>query len=229
MYIYIIENKLNGKIYVGQTTQENPLKRWLWHKQDSSRKYSKIRSPVDRAIKWFGKENFVFMPIEYHSTQNELNQAEVYWIDRVKSFVGQKGIYNVNEGGSSGKMSSDVKRKISKNSARHWLGKKFSDKHRQNMSIGLSGIGINKDGRPHSEEVKQRLSKANTGKKHSEETKVKMSNSHKHTLSTTDDIDIINDYSTGKYTHRSLAKKYGVGKTIIGYILRGRKYRKHKR
>jgi len=56
-YVYSIENKVNGKCYIGSTT--NPRVRWSKHKGDLSRK--KHHSFVlQRAWDKYGEENFTF-------------------------------------------------------------------------------------------------------------------------------------------------------------------------
>jgi len=224
MFIYVIENNLNGKIYVGQTAEEDPIMRWRNHLYNS--KNTKCSMPVDSAIAKYGEENFSFDIIEYHSTKEELNCAETYWITYLRECLGKKFLYNIKDGGAIGTLPEESRIKI-------------GETHKKRYA---SGIKHPKLGIPMSEDAKQKLSKINKenpsmsmlGKNHSEEAKKKMSevkihnmNNKKRKLSPEDDLSIIADYSTGNYTHRELAIKYGVGKTIIGDILNGRKYRKY--
>ena len=59
-YIYKITNKINNKIYIGFTSQ-NPKKRLLQHFRKA--KYGTI-SPLNNAIRKYGKENFIVETIE---------------------------------------------------------------------------------------------------------------------------------------------------------------------
>ena len=59
MVIYKFENKINGKVYIGQTVQKLS-KRISSHKYPSSNK----NLPIDAAIKKYGIENFNFELIE---------------------------------------------------------------------------------------------------------------------------------------------------------------------
>ena len=54
MYIYKITNKINKKIYIGQTTRSIE-ERWKGHCKPSMT----ARSLISRAIQKYGKENFI--------------------------------------------------------------------------------------------------------------------------------------------------------------------------
>ena len=56
-YIYLIENIINKKKYVGQTIQENINKRWGSHKQVNKRFIGTI---LYNAYKKYGIDNFKF-------------------------------------------------------------------------------------------------------------------------------------------------------------------------
>ena len=83
--IYKITNKLNGKIYIGQSV--NPSARWDYHKNRS-------QEAIGYAIRKYGVENFDFEIIE---ETEDYNTREMYWIAYYESF-GCKG-YNMNIGG----------------------------------------------------------------------------------------------------------------------------------
>lgn len=78
--IYKIENKINGKIYVGQSV--NIKRRWKEHRV---RAFSKAVSnhqyecPLYRAIRKYGLDNFCFSVLE-ECNQEELNKKEKYYI-----------------------------------------------------------------------------------------------------------------------------------------------------
>jgi len=87
--IYKIENKLNGKIYIGQSN--NIERRFKEHQT----KGASSRIPVDIAIQKYGKDNFTYEVIEETSIEN-LNTAEQFWIKKYNSV--EQG-YNCSEGG----------------------------------------------------------------------------------------------------------------------------------
>jgi len=207
MYIYIIENNINGKVYIGQTIQKNPYGRWRNHISESKKENSKP-CIVDRAIKKYGENNFTFTIIEYYSTQEELNQAEIYWIAYIRKTLGIKKVYNLKDGGAIGIIAPETRLKI---------------------SIANMGRISPFKGAHHSEENKNKMSKIMTGKfvgtksvlfgtHRSEEDKEKISKTQRK-LSDEDRANIIKDYETGDYSYIDLAKKYGVSKWPIGRII----------
>lgn len=86
--IYKITNRINGKIYIGQS--KNPKERFQSHCSPSSNK-----SPVDCAINKYGRENFDFEIIEKDII--DYNEKEKYWIAAYNSLVPNG--YNISEGG----------------------------------------------------------------------------------------------------------------------------------
>ena len=60
MVIYKFENKINGKVYIGQTIQKLS-KRISSHKYPSGNKYL----PIDSAIRKYGIENFSITIIDH--------------------------------------------------------------------------------------------------------------------------------------------------------------------
>lgn len=82
--IYKITNTINGKSYIGQST--NIYKRWEREKADSRNVSSRsYEYPLMRAFRKYGIKNFNFEIIE-ECNNEELNQREVYWIDYFDTF-----------------------------------------------------------------------------------------------------------------------------------------------
>jgi group I intron endonuclease len=158
MIIYKITNKVNDKIYIGQTIR-SLSKRWKDHLYGATN-----CSKLYKAIKKYGPENFTIEEIDGANSQSELNYKEWFLIYKFNSLDRDKG-YNLREGGGSrGRLSQETKDKISKAQ----IGKKHTEKTKQKMSISHKG-------RVHSKEARKKLSKAHTGKKMSEEARAKMS------------------------------------------------------
>lgn len=94
-YIYKITNKLNSKIYIGQTAID--LKqRWRDHCRVSFNSNNRDYSfPIHAAIRKYGKENFSIELIE-EIPNNLLDEREIFWINYFNSYI--KG-YNATTGG----------------------------------------------------------------------------------------------------------------------------------
>lgn len=100
--IYKITNKINGKIYVGQS---NNIKRRFWEHQNRG---TASRIPVDAAIEKYGSENFQYDIIEECPVE-KLNERETYWI---KHFNSIENGYNLSEGGDQQSIGSNNGRAI---------------------------------------------------------------------------------------------------------------------
>lgn len=80
MYIYKITNKVNGKIYIGQTTQSTkPKRRWLSHLSNARRG---VKSPLYNAMRKYGQENFEHEIIDGANSDTELNYKEIHYIHK---------------------------------------------------------------------------------------------------------------------------------------------------
>lgn len=102
-YIYKITNKINNKVYIGQTnlTTEVRFKKHLksWKSNDCPKLY--------RAFRKYGKENFICETI---CETNNPNDDEKYWIEYYNS-VNQG--YNVSYGGYGGTiLGKDIEKNI---------------------------------------------------------------------------------------------------------------------
>ena len=80
--IYKITNKINNKVYIGQTTQTLNL-RWQGHCQNINN--GSYQMVIKRAIHKYGKENFIIEEIE-ECNQELLNEREKYWIQFYNSY-----------------------------------------------------------------------------------------------------------------------------------------------
>lgn len=88
--IYKYENKLNHKIYIGQSTNI------------TKRKWEHVHAPsdsslIDTLLKKYGEDNFEFAIIE-ECMAEELDSREIYWINYYNSY--ENG-YNLTKGGQS--------------------------------------------------------------------------------------------------------------------------------
>lgn len=126
--IYMIENKINGKKYVGKTN--NPTKRQLDHFSNSH------NIPLRRAIKKYGKEFFEFTILESNLNEDNVNDAEIMYVEKHKAFISG---YNLTPGGEGGNTLLDPaiakKHSIATSKGRVGLKRKpFSDEHKAKLA-----------------------------------------------------------------------------------------------
>ena len=97
MLIYKITNKINNKCYIGQTIK-NAEERWKEHQAHAFGTHpNDVNKTLYKAIRKYGLENFTFEVLQDNiETYEQLDKAEIYWIDFYNSFV--KG-YNETFGG----------------------------------------------------------------------------------------------------------------------------------
>ncbi len=193
-YIYLIQNKINDKIYIGQTCK-NVDERWKNHIKNARYSSSK-NSAIHNSINKHGKFNFTISEELklINETQHSLDLFEKYYIQKFKATSNKYG-YNLTDGGSGGKHNQEIIEKIRQSNieaAKGKVGVPLSQEHRNKISESLKGHQVSYEtrkkqsksatGRKLSEDTKKKLSELNLGKKnpqwgmkHSEETKQKMS------------------------------------------------------
>jgi group I intron endonuclease len=175
-FIYIIENEINDKLYVGRTLNVHKRKRAHFSK------YSKNLA-IKSAIEKYGAQRFDFVLLESCDSEEELNAREIYWIEKL-STLSPSG-YNLKQGGQSGSPTEIVRKRMS---VAH-QGIPLSPEHRMAISQAAEGREVSAEtrskiskahlGMQHAVESKIKMSKAKTGRKLSPETRLKMSVSHK--------------------------------------------------
>jgi group I intron endonuclease len=101
MVIYKIVNKVNEKIYIGQTTK-GILKRLHSH--------SRSDMIIGKAIRKYGIQSFDISVIDVAEDKQTLNEKEKYWIRKLNS-LSPHG-YNISIGGTGGNLGELVNKKI---------------------------------------------------------------------------------------------------------------------
>ena len=155
--IYKITNKLNGKVYIGQSVDIDT--RWRQHCN------AKDDMLIHKSIQKYGAENFSF-EVLLECPAEMLNDWERDMI-ALYDCISPKG-YNLTEGGGGCKCSEETRLKMSEVKK----GKHLSEEHKRKISNTQKGKHL-------SEEHKRKLSESMKGKHLSEETKIKISNTQK--------------------------------------------------
>lgn len=91
IYIYLITNKLNGHMYIGQTCDLK--KRWNEHSRPSRNK-----TVVEKAFNKYGADNFTLEILETVE-KSIANEREIYWIEKYGLYENPDH-YNCHVGGS---------------------------------------------------------------------------------------------------------------------------------
>ncbi len=170
--IYILINKKNNKIYIGQTSDIR--RRQKDHIKSLSTGNHRNRY-LQRAWDKYGKETFEFKVLEYCSVET-LDEREQHYLD---IYIPRGICYNISTDAKVNKRGVSPSLETREKLRQANLGKKLSEEHKKKIGIGSKGhIGANKGGHV-SPETLCKMSVAQKGKKHSEEAKKKISESKK--------------------------------------------------
>ena len=176
MVVYKIINKVNGKMYIGQTkhTAEHRFKKHIADALIVERSFA-----IHNAIRKYGVNNFEIQVLAKCYTLAELNHREMYYIKLFKTLY--PAGYNLDGGGKNYEMHPSTKVKISISKTGKKIGPCTEERKHK---ISIANKGRNK-GIPLSEEHKLKISQSTKGEKNhcfgkhlSDETKKKLSNAN---------------------------------------------------
>lgn len=148
----------NGKSYIGQTKNSLSV-RQRNHRYRALK--IKSKSAFHCAIRKYGFRDIKWHELEQCNSWNKLQKREKFLI-KYHNTICPNG-YNETCGGRQPKETEEIKQKRIKNNPKYWLGKKFSDKHKSNISKGNKGISRNL-GRTLTVEHRLKIKKGNIGK-----------------------------------------------------------------
>lgn len=141
MLVYRIINKVNGKMYIGQTTKT--LEQRMYQHKQKLKSGSKFR--IYEAMREYGWDNFEAEVLEYVDTKEQLDVREIYYINKYNTI--DDG-YNLAPGGNINIMDSKeiaeyhdavmrtpkVRAKISKSMKAYCAKNGVSEAHRKHLS-----------------------------------------------------------------------------------------------
>ncbi len=166
MIVYKVTNRLNGKVYVGQTTKtlEQRIKEHLCRTVNQS-------TIFQNALRKYGINNFNMKVIDHGEDRDDLNNKEQFWI-KFFNCIAPKG-YNITSGGDANPVCHPlVRQKISIAQT----GKKRSEQTKIKISEYFKGRFV---GELNSMYGRCGSESATFGRKHTEEEKQKMKDNHK--------------------------------------------------
>jgi group I intron endonuclease len=137
LIVYLVHNRVNGKVYIGQTMRSLAT-RWSEHKSDAIRNCGEM--VLHHAIRKYGPEAFEVRVLCTADTPEQLNFKEQFYIARFDSLHRDRG-YNRAPGGAM-QMTLETCRKISlamKGRTAHNKGKKMSQDQRVKISRACMG------------------------------------------------------------------------------------------
>jgi len=151
--IYTIKNKINNKLYIGQTIKEKGfIDRYPCGNTDMERVYnyhlyrkennSSYNDHLLKSINKYGLDEWeIDKEFDIAYSKEELDKLEKLYI-AIYSTMNPKYGYNKTDGGANGRPNNEIRKKISdaKMGENHpYYGKTFSIEHRKNMGNNRKG------------------------------------------------------------------------------------------
>lgn len=228
--IYKIENKVNHKIYIGQSV--DIYTRWYNHKH-ALRNGVHYNLHLQDSWNKYGEDNFDFSIIE-KCNYEDLNRLEIKYIAFYQSYNSLFG-YNLTLGGEGVIPNEETRRKLSEvhsGENNSMFGKQHTAETKEKISILLSGENnpmfgkrgeLNPNyGRSLTDSHKEKISFANKGRRLSEDTKIKQSsvksgkNNPRAIPVYCIELDEVFDYI------QNACDKYGISRDGIGKCIAGK-------
>lgn len=206
MIIYKIENKINGKVYIGQTVKS------LNHRKNQHIKSAERGGiyMIQKAIRKYGADNFEWSIICETDSFSKLNVLEKFYIAAYKKMT---DVYNMTDGRDGA------------------LGRKMTESGRKKIGEANSRRIVKESSRKKMSEKKKNKPTWNKGKKYSDEYKKKLSEIRKGELNAKAILNeqqvLIIKYITSRnlLTLKEIANFFGVSSSAISDIKKNRNWK----
>lgn len=193
-FIYKVTNKVNGKVYIGQTIQ-SIKDRWYRHCGKSGLSKAEMNTHFKRAILKYGKESFNIEILE-EVDSSKLDEREKYYIKLYDSY---NSGYNSTMGGQNG-------------GYRHFKLTEYYDEIIKLYKYGFSLREIGKEFKVDKATIKGILIRNN----------IVLRTTRTYKYSQEDRIKIIQDYNNG-LTREDIINKYGISRTYLSQLINGKR------
>lgn len=212
-------NLSTWKMYIGQTIDLES--RWKHHLQISNNSADKNHQLIHKAIAKYGRDTFIFVPLQAAVNYQEVLDAEKYWIDFYQtntSRYGRSAGYNLTDGGEGwfGKHhTEESKLKISLANT----GKIHSESFKENRRTWYAGEGNPMYGKHHTNKSLRKISSTRKAKglaKGTTNPKAKL------TEEQVREIKLL--LKEGKLQQKEIAKLYNVWSSAIQKIASGKNW-----
>ena len=208
--IYKITNIINGKVYIGQSTN---LKDRIKQHESMIKNYNENNNYLRKATKKYGYKNFKIEIIKF-CDEKELDYYEIYYIDLYKSSDRKFG-YNIELGGNINKH----------------LSKEQIDKMKKNKKGKLKGKDNPFFGKKHTEKTKKIISEKQKGNKYclgrilSDETKNKIGLANRYNRTKKiNQYDLNNNFIKSYFSVGETKRKLSVkSESLIAQCARGKR------
>ena len=215
MVIYLLLNKANSMIYVGQTIGRLH-DRWVKH---LSQARIGSMSAIAKAIRKHGGDNFLVLWIDSADSLEELNRLETEYIAAYQSIVPNG--YNLQPGGDNRRahLTTIEKCRRASTGKQPGLGWRPNAEQRKRLSDAVRGRKLPPRSKEHSNKIRLALlgKPGKRGWRHSEETKAKLS--EKRRIYKVNDEDLKSLYSSG-LSCPQISKRFGASTGAISLRLR---------
>lgn len=193
MIIYTFKNKVNGKVYVGQTcrTFKERMGEHLRHKNTT----------LGKALAKYGIDNFEYKVIDEAKTIEELNEKEIFWIEKLNSITPYG--YNLCKGGNN------------------TLGYNHKEESKEKMRLSKKGTFKGEDnpffGKKHTQETRQKMRDAWTEERKEQARLIAKTRKHRTVK--------VRNVDTGEVfdSVKKAAEKYNLKDTHISRVCKGKR------
>lgn len=215
MYVYLLENAITGKRYVGQT--RTSLRKRFGSHVSNARSDHRLKSPLKNALLKYGADAFRMTVLGEYATQAETDAAEAHFIPMLGTLAPNG--YNLRHGGLEGSHSEESRAKL--------RGIRRSEETRAKLRGIIKSpewrarIGDAHRGRPPHPNSLEALARGRSRPRAPRPGEL----NPRALLTAADVREIRRRYAAGEGSQQAIADEYGVKQVTVSAIVRRRTWR----